>query len=58
MVAETESQTSGWALRICATTVLLPTPEGPESTVSRDVPTGSAGVSPGELQNSCSDYPG
>ena len=36
VVAETESHSSGWHRRSSATTVLFPTPEGPESTVSRE----------------------
>src|ERR1700742_672730 len=36
VVAETESHSSGWQCRNSATTVLFPTPEGPESTVSRE----------------------
>ncbi|GAA1894693.1 hypothetical protein GCM10009716_00720 [Streptomyces sodiiphilus] len=47
-MADTDSQTSGWALRRWATTVLLPTPEGPESTVSLGRPAGDAGVDPGK----------
>jgi hypothetical protein len=35
VVTETDSHTSGWARRISATTVLLPTPDGPERTVRR-----------------------
>ena len=36
VVSETDCQISGWVARRRATTVLLPTPEGPDSTVSRD----------------------
>ena len=35
VVTDTESQISGLSFRSPATTVLLPTPEGPERTVSR-----------------------
>ena len=35
-MTETEIQISGQARRSSATTVLFPTPEGPESTVSRE----------------------
>ncbi|GAB3205681.1 hypothetical protein GCM10027294_05170 [Marinactinospora endophytica] len=34
MVTETESHTSGWRRRISLTTVLLPTPDGPDRTMS------------------------
>ena len=34
-IAETESHTSGWSSRSREMTVVFPTPEGPDSTVSR-----------------------
>src|SRR3954462_190937 len=43
VVTDTDSQTSGWVLRISAMTLLLPTPEGPDSTVRRGAGSGLTG---------------